>query len=87
MEPPKTIDGISFVPTLLGGPQPSHEYLFWSYGEKKAVRKGCWKAVVLGKNKPLELYYLSKDIGEENNIAEEHPEIVAEMKKIIAEAS
>lgn len=80
------VDGISFVPTLLGKPQPAREYLFWSYGEKKAVRKNQWKAVLPGKNKLLELYDLSKDIGETTNIAEKHPEIIKEIKNFITDA-
>jgi uncharacterized sulfatase len=87
VETPQGLDGVSFVPTLLGEPQQSHEYLFWSYGDKKAVRKQNWKAVIPGKNKPLELYDLADDIGETTNLAEEHPEVVAEMKQIVARAT
>ena len=84
---PQGIDGLSYVPTLLGQPQKSHEYLFWSYRAKKAVRKQDWKAVIPGKGKPLELYDLSKDIGEKTNIAGQHPDVVADMKQIITRAT
>ena len=87
VSPPQRIDGISFLPTLLGKPQTRHETLFWSYGAKKAVRKGNWKAVIPGKGKPLELYKLSKDIGEAANVAGKNPDVVAEMKTIIAAAT
>ncbi|MCA9175209.1 MAG: arylsulfatase [Planctomycetales bacterium] len=81
---PKDTDGISFVPTLLGKPQRSHDYLYWRYGDKHAVRKGKWKAVVTGKGREPELYDLSADIGEANNIASQHSDVVEQMKKIIA---
>ena len=84
---PPGIDGLSYAPTLLGKPQKSHEYLFWSYGAKKAVRKQNWKAVIPGKSKPLELYDVTKDIGETTNIAQQHPDVVAEMQQIIARAT
>lgn len=83
---PAGIDGISYVPTLLGKPQQSHDYLFWSYNDKRAVRKGNWKGVIAGKNQSLELYDLKSDIGERNNVAEEHPQVVAELSKIVADA-
>jgi arylsulfatase A len=89
---PENIDGISFLPTLQNNTekQEKHDYLYWEFHEKggrQAVRKGHWKAVkydVLEQpDKPLELYDLSKDIKEENNIAKEYPEIVKEMESII----
>lgn len=87
------LDGISFLPTLLGEKQTPHEYLYWEFHEKggrQAVRKGNWKAVKYDifkqPGKMLELYDLSKDIGEQNNIATQHPEIVREMEEILSSA-
>lgn len=91
---PPNNDGISIVPTLTGkGNQPEHDYLYWEFheeGGKQAVRMGKWKAVRLGvrqnKYSPIELYNLDLDIFEKNNIADQHPDIVAEMERIIKEA-
>lgn len=90
----KEIDGISMVPTLMGQDgQQEHEYLYWEFherGGRLAVRKGDWKAVrydvLENSDGPLELYNLAEDIGEENNIADQHPEIVAEMETILQNA-
>lgn len=87
-------DGVSFAPTLTGvGDQPEHDYLYWEFHERGgriAVRKGDWKAVRYNVLKepdgPLELYNLAEDIGEENNIAVEHPEVVAQMEEILRNA-
>jgi arylsulfatase A-like enzyme len=84
IEPPGDIDGISYLPTLLGREQPSHEYLYWQVDdEKSAVRQGSWKAVVPGRRQSLELYDLSKDVGEQRNVAGDHPAIVERMQAII----
>jgi arylsulfatase A len=92
-EVPENIDGISFLPSLLGKKQKQHDYLYWEFheqGGKMAVRMGNWKAVKLDINKvpqrATELYDLSKDIGENENIAEENPEIVQKMEEIMKEA-
>ena len=86
-------DGISYLPVLLGGTQPQHDYLYWEFheqGKKQAVRKENWKAVRLNvfgnPEATLELYDLDVDLGEENNIADQYPEIVIEMEQLMREA-
>lgn len=87
IEAPENIDGISFLPSLLNKEgQKQHDYLYWEFHEKggrKALRKANWKLVrydVFKTEKTTtELYDLSKDIGEENNVANEHPELVSEL--------
>ena len=86
VEPPRDIDGISFVPTLLGRPQAHHEYLYWRYRGKEAVRQGPWKAVRLKPDGRIELYDLRQDIGEQHDVAASHPEIVAQMDRIMKRA-
>src|SRR4051812_14504308 len=90
---PSNIDGISIVPTLLRKrKQPEHEYLYWEfsgYDQQQAVRAGKWKIIRSGVDAgdpPYELYDLSTDIGERNNIAKEHPEVVERLAKYAKEA-
>jgi len=84
-KPPKDIDGISFVPTLLGkGKQKEHEYLYWERGHHRVmnqvVRMGDWK-LIHGKKKDIyELYNLKDDIGEARNVVAKHPKVLARMK-------
>ena len=82
--PPEKIDGISYLPELLGKPeaQKNHEYLYWI----GAIRVGQWKLHREGKDQ-FALYDLEKDIGEKKNLAKEMPEIVARYSKIFEEAS
>lgn len=90
-EVPSSIDGISFLPTLMDQKdQKQHEFLYWEFheqGGKQAVRQGKWKAVKLqvfgSENPTIELYDLSVDIGEENNIAAENPEKVKELEDLM----
>ncbi len=91
---PEGIDGISITHELFGKPnQAQHDYLYWEFyerGGKRAVRFGDWKAVQLNlrkqANPPIELYYLPNDIGEDKNVAEEHPDKVEQAKKYFADA-
>jgi arylsulfatase A len=91
---PYPVDGISMLPLLKGkGKQPEHEYLYWEFHERKgkqAIRSGKWKAVKLnvdqGPDTPIELYELSTDISESENVAEEHPEVVERMETLFREA-
>lgn len=92
--PYERTDGISFLPTLLGkGKQREHDYLYWEFhesGGKIAVRKDNWKAITLNVLDPerrvTELYNLSEDLHEDNNVASLYPEIVRELEQIMNEA-
>ncbi|QDT89575.1 arylsulfatase [Gimesia algae] len=86
VKPPQNIDGISYLPELLAKPQRTHETLFWKYRGKEALRAGQWKAVRVKSEKPLELYDLEADIGEDHNVAEQHPQIVTHMQQQIKES-
>lgn len=93
-EAPQNIDGISFLPTLLGTEgQRQHDFLYWEFHEKggrRAVRKENWKLVQYDVLKPglttTELYDLSTDIGEENNLAAQYPDLVTEMLEMMNSA-
>ena len=90
---PENLDGISFLPTLLGKTQPQHDYLYWEFHEKggrKALRKGDWKLVNYNVFDPakttVELYNIASDPGEQNNVAQANPEVVKELSELMAGA-
>ena len=88
--PPEGLDGISFLPTLLGKEQEKHEHLYWEFyegGGKRAVRIGKWKAVQnqvnrKGKDAPIEIYDLESDRAETSDLAAQNSELIARIQKI-----
>jgi len=84
-------DGVSFLPTLLGSKenQEQHEFLYWEFNESRgpiqAVRSADWKLVRFF-GEPPELYDLSTDIGEENDVAERYPDVVQRLMALIKSA-
>ena len=92
VETPDNTDSVSFVPTLHGQPgkQQAHEYLYWEFyegGSSQAVRLRHWKGV----RKPMltgriELYDVSRDLGEKYDLARNHPDVVKEIEGIMARA-
>jgi len=84
----KDTDGISLLPTLLGNPekQKNHDYLYWEYSGKQAVRRGEWKAYRTSVDSPLELYNLKDDIAEQHDLAGQRPDVVKEMADIMMAA-
>lgn len=89
---PADLDGISFLPTLVGQParQQQHEYLYWEYdqgGRRKAVRMGDWKGVRYGDagaGAALQLYNLATDRNETTNVVAQQPAIAAQVDRIMA---
>jgi arylsulfatase A-like enzyme len=87
-DPPADVDGLSVLPEILGqsDKQSQHEYLYWEYRNQTAVLIGDWKGIQPKTDGPWELYDLSKDISETTDVADEHADLVARMKRF-AEAS
>lgn len=89
--PPESTDGISIVPTLVGKKeagrhQENHEYLYWEDTRGSvAVTQDIWKAVKYRKGE-FELYNLKKDVEEQNDLAEAHPDILDRLLKHAEEA-
>lgn len=84
---PPGLDGISFVNALRGMKQRSHDYLYWKYGRKEAVRAGNWKLVRTDAAKPAELYDLKGDPGEKSNVAGEHKAVVQTLQDYLGQAT
>ncbi|NNE91949.1 MAG: arylsulfatase [Verrucomicrobiales bacterium] len=92
----RPIDGISLVPTLLQiteRPVETHKFLYWEFlerGGKVGITTEKWKAIQQNamKNPPgkIELYDLENDPGEQNDVAADHPELVAKFKKWMEES-
>lgn len=92
---PEGLDGISYVPAMTGHPeaQGHHPYLYWEFTEKggrQAVRQGNWKGVRLNVSEhpdgPIEVYNLADDIGEEHDIAGEHPDVAVRLAGLMKDA-
>lgn len=95
----RVIDGRNILPLLDGSGGSPHDALYYYFrGEAFAVRHGEWKLHFhkreLRSNgrprrpqacSPPELYNLSSDPGERNNIAGEHPEIVQRLSRMARE--
>ena len=94
VRPPENIDGISVAEAFYSA-EPSEKlarqlqnrFLYWEDPGKKnfhqAVRHGNWKAVRPEQGKNLELYDLSRDVGETTNVAEKYPKIVKKIEQFL----
>jgi arylsulfatase A len=88
-------DGVSLLPSMMGrgDEQEQRQYTYWefpSYGGQIAIRMGKWKAVrsdlIKNPRNPWQLYDLDKDIGESNDVAGFHPELLEQFDRILREA-
>jgi arylsulfatase A-like enzyme len=84
----RPMDGVNLIPYLTGEKAGlPHERLFWRTGGPKgnhAVRQGPWKFVQTATGEP-ELYNLTTDIGETEDLAADKPELVTQIQAAITE--
>ena len=99
IEAPESLDGISYLPTLLGQDnQIAHEYLYWASQEGETsvgVRFENWKLVRYRAAKKKgaarsadtesdwRLYNLTTDIAEEHDVASQHDDIVRSVRSML----
>jgi len=72
------MQGTSLVPAFSGKSLQRGTPIFWEHEGNRAVRDGQWK-LVAKENKPWELYDMSRDRSELNNLAEKMPPRVEQM--------
>jgi len=78
----RVIDGVDLMPVIDGKVKKNHELLCWEYGGSQAIRKDNWKYHKTREGNEF-LIDIDADIKEENNLIDAHPEIVAELKKLL----
>jgi arylsulfatase A-like enzyme len=87
---PASIDGINVLPTLLGDNQDlGGRVLYWeqySGGYQQALRRGKWKGLWWPGKSRFELYDLSQDITEANDLADQQKEVVRRIQQFMTEA-
>lgn len=91
----RIVDGVNLAPVLFGdGDSPRDEMLFYRGTELYAARKGNFKAhyIIEGAYGQFEerevletpmLFNLKEDPSEKYNVADEHPEVLAEIEEMV----
>jgi arylsulfatase A-like enzyme len=94
-------DSVSILPIIKGGEKPVRDALVHHSGDGMfSIRRGAWKFIdglgSGGFSKPAriepqpdgpggQLYNIARDLGEQHNVWQEHPQIVAQLSELLAE--
>ena len=91
----RVIDGVSLMPVFQDPEEEVREEIFYYRGERLyAVRKGPWKMHLVTQagygdephpQDPPLLFHLGHDPSEKYDVAEEHPEVIRELRAVIEE--
>ena len=94
-------DAWSIITGEEGAVNPRATYFYYCYNHLQAVRDARWKLILPRPARPpwcswsarmvtaverIELYDIASDMGEKNNVAAEHPEVVARLMQLIEQA-
>jgi arylsulfatase A-like enzyme len=79
------IDGVDLLPLATGEGTDawSRDTLFWQSGYYRAVRHGDWKLQVSKRPNTSWLYNLADDPTEQKNLAQSHPDKLAQLKALL----
>lgn len=85
--PGQMLDGVSLVPLLKGGTFPERA-LFWHYphygnqggAPGAAIRRGDWKLIEWQEDRRVELFNLTQDLGEKQDLAAKEPQRMAQLR-------
>lgn len=87
VEKPAKLDGEDASDIWFGKDRPRNKPLFWKTSatdSTPAIRQGDWKLHLnRRRDQKVELYDLSTDVSESNNIADQHPEVVERLSKTL----
>ncbi|MCA9053263.1 MAG: sulfatase [Planctomycetaceae bacterium] len=86
--PDQTLDGVSLVPLLKQDGDFKERALYWHYPHYAnqggfpggATRRGDWKLIERYEDGQVHLYNLADDLGEQHDVATQHPDRVREMR-------
>ena len=85
-------DGVSIVDLLKAPDKKNNRSLYWHYPHYHgsgwtpggAIRQGDWKLIEFWEHGDAQLYNLSQDIGEQNDLSAKNPKIKAELTTALA---
>jgi arylsulfatase A-like enzyme len=86
-------DGVSLVPLLSERGPLDREAIYWHYphyGNQggtpgSSIRRGDWKLIEFFEDGRLELYNLRTDLGEQHNVAADHPALTRNLRQMLAD--
>ena len=91
IEPPRdrVLDGANLLPLFQGQPIQRPHPLYWQYDFAisqpwvTALRDGPWKLLANATLDVFELYRVADDVGEQQNLADQHPDRVQQMAGVM----
>jgi arylsulfatase len=74
--------GRSIAPAFENDGAVGHEFLYFNHNNNRAIRVDDWKLIATGTEGPWELYDMSTDRSEQNNLAEQDPDRALELAEL-----
>jgi len=77
------VDGMNLLPHLIENKQPAPRFLFWGVKNQLAIRQGDYKLITDTSFSEPALYNLKVDLGEKDDIAMQHPDLVQQLVDVL----